>query len=97
MDDNGTYDQVVAQAGCDLGECVCGARSDDDNVCPSPQFDMEDGIADGVCPLCKHEMTETPVILGGKPAYQPFIVVRPDARTGVFDVCGVEEREGLFR
>jgi hypothetical protein len=46
-----TYDEVVAQAGCDLGEGVCGAWRDEDDVCPAPQFDVEDGIADGVCPL----------------------------------------------
>lgn len=46
-----TYDEVIAQAGCDLGEGVCGARRDEDDVCPAPQFDVEDGVADGVCPL----------------------------------------------
>jgi len=43
-------DEVVAQAGCDLGEGVCGAWRDEDNVCPASEFDVEDGVTDGVCP-----------------------------------------------
>ena len=30
-------------------------------------------------------------------AYRPLVIVRPDSGAGVLDVCGVKERERLFR
>lgn len=95
QDDERTHDEVIAQAGCDLGEGVCGARRDEDDVCPAPELDVEDGVADGVCPLWVG-VSGGARSVGCEAAYRPLIVVRPDADAGVFDVCGVEECEGRF-
>lgn len=40
-----THSKVVREARSELGEKICGARSDDDEVGPSPQLDMQDGIS----------------------------------------------------
>ena len=102
MMSNSTHGEVIAQAGCDLGEGAGGAGSDEDDVCPAPQFDVQDGIADGVYPLCKvrgrRAWYERRLgTNGGGDAHRPFIVIRPYARAGVLDVCGVKEGEGPFR
>jgi hypothetical protein len=43
-----THGEIITEAACDLGKGVGGARCDEDDVCPAPQFDVEDQITDGV-------------------------------------------------
>jgi len=43
--------KIVAEAMCNLGECIGGARGHQHDVCPASKFNMKDWVSNLECPL----------------------------------------------
>jgi hypothetical protein len=86
------HGKIVTQTACDFGERVCWTRCDENEVCPSPEFDMQYRVANFVVRLYKAQF-ECDVGDNSGP-HLPFVFVNPDARIGSTHSLGIEEVEG---